>query len=141
MATGKNHSEVKEERKKRETYIEQPGEVPRAPSELALGTSKAGSCPKQQGNKGTGAFPQVSFPLHGSKAWLMAPLAASGQGREAPTFKATIRTRIGSHKHQRFFVCSAPTWSVKPPRRCWCWRQSPGQPGKRTTTTCRDLGI
>lgn len=79
MATSKDHSKVKKERKETHTYTEQPGDLVRAPSELALGASKAGSYPKQQGDKSTEAFPHVSSPPpHGSKAWLMAPLAAAG---------------------------------------------------------------
>lgn len=48
---------------------ELPGDVTRAPSELALG-KKANqvAAQKRRGAQGTGAFPRVSFPERGSKA-------------------------------------------------------------------------
>jgi len=117
---------VKKDWKKRDTYTQKPEDVTRAPSELALGTSKAGSCPKQQGDKDIGAFPQVSFPLAWQQSLADSPTGDSwSQGLQVPTFKATFRTRISSHKHQRLFVCSAPTQSVKSPGWFRYWRQSP----------------
>lgn len=117
MATSKDHSKVKKERKETHTYTEQPEDLIRTPSELALGASKAGSYPKQQGEKSTEAFPHVSFPPAWQQSLAHGPIGSNwSQGHEVPTFKATSRTRLSSHECQRFFVCSAPTWSVKPPR-------------------------
>lgn len=98
-------------RGKTHTYTEQPGDLIRAPSELALGASKAGSYPKQQGDKSTEAFPHVSSPPP-CPAWQQSladgPVGSNwSQGHEVPTFKATSRTHISSHEHQRFCLqCS-----------------------------------
>lgn len=58
---------------------------------------------------------------------MMVPVGGNwNQGYEVPAFEATSRIRAGNLKHQ-MFVCSAPRWSLKAPRLCWCWRQSPGK--------------
>lgn len=112
MATSKNHSKVIKRRKNRDR--EQPEDTARAPSELAQGTSKTSSSPKEQGNKRRKAFSQVFFPLHGRTSLSTSfPLPDSPiggrwiQGCEVPTFKVTSRVHVGSH--------SAATWTLKPP--------------------------